>query len=57
MKGSECVSNYILLWYYKWHKINSNRCALYVNTPDWIKNKKATTNSKNNKDKKRFLKE
>ena len=44
MKGSEFVFNYVQLLYYKCHKINLNCGGSYINSPDWIKNKKATIN-------------
>ena len=44
MKGSQFVLEYIQFLYYKCHKINPQRGALYINSPDWIKNKKATIN-------------
>ena len=40
--------------HYKCHKINSNREGSYINSPDWIKNKKATINTINKKDNKCF---
>ena len=36
--------------FYKCHKINSNRSGSYIDSPDWIKNKRATINSINKKD-------
>ena len=51
MKGSELVLDYVHLMYYKCHKINPNRGGSY---PDWIKNKKVTTNPINIKDNKCF---
>ena len=39
MKGSEFVSDYVQLLYYKCHKINPNCCRSYIDSPDWIKNK------------------
>ena len=39
MKGSEFVSDYVQLLYYKCHKINPNCCRSYTDSPDWIKNK------------------
>ena len=53
-KDSEFVFNYVHLLYDKWHKINLNRGGSYINSPDWIKNKKATINSINKKDNKCF---
>ena len=44
MKGNEFVSDYVHLLYYKCHKINPNCGASYIDSPDWIKNKKATIN-------------
>ena len=38
--------------YYKCHKINSTRGGSYIDSPDWIKNKKATVNLINKKKKK-----
>ena len=40
--------------YYKCRKINANRGGSYIDSPDWIKNKKATINPINKKDNKRF---
>ena len=54
MKGSEFVFDYVHLLYYKCHKINSNRNGSYIDSPDWIKNKKATINHINRKDNKCF---
>ena len=38
MKGSEFVFDYVQLLYC--HKINPNRSGSYIDSPDWIKNKK-----------------
>ena len=54
MKGTEFVFDYINLLCYKCHKINPNCCGSYIDSPDWIKNKKATINPSNKKDKKCF---
>ena len=54
MKGSEFVFDYVYLFYYKCHKINPNRGGSYIESPDWIKNKKATINPINKKDNKCF---
>ena len=40
MKGSEFIFDYVQLLYYKCHKINPNRSGSYIDSPDWIKNKK-----------------
>ena len=39
----------VQLLYYKCHKINRNHEGSYVDSPDWIKNKKATKSSINKK--------
>ena len=40
MKGSEFIFDYVQLLYHRCHKINPNRGGLYMDLPDWIKNKK-----------------
>ena len=52
MKGSEFVFDYARLFYYKCHKINPSHVGSYIDSPDWIKNKKATINPINKKDNK-----
>ena len=54
MKSSQFVFDYVYLLFYKCHKINPNRGGLYIDSPDWIKNKKATINPINKKDNKCF---
>ena len=54
MKGSEFGFDYVHLLYYKCYKINANRGGSYIDSPDWIKSKKATTNPINKKDNKCF---
>ena len=44
MKGSAFVFVCVDLSYYKSHKINPNHGGSYVDSPDRIKNKKATVN-------------
>ena len=44
MKESDFVCGYVYLSYYKCHKINPNRGGSYIDSPDWIKNKKTTKN-------------
>ena len=39
---------------YELHKINTIRAESYIPSPDWIANKKATINPKNEKDNKCF---
>ena len=43
MKGSQFVFDYVQLLYYKCHKINPKCGRLYIDSPDWIKNKKKIT--------------
>ena len=47
MTGSEFVFKYAQLLSYKCHKINLNRAESYIDSPNWMQNKKATI--KNNK--------
>ena len=47
MKGSSFVFESVDLLYYKLHKISLNRGRSYIDSPDWIKKKKATINPKN----------
>ena len=54
MKGSAFVFDYLHLLYYKCRKINLNRSGLYIDSLDWIKNKKTTLNSFNKEDNKCF---
>ena len=51
MRGSEFVFDNVDLLHYKLHKISLNRGGSYIDSPKWLKNKKATTNPKNNDDK------
>ena len=44
MKGSEFVFDYVHLMYHKCHKINLNHSGSYIDSPDQIKNRKATIN-------------
>ena len=54
MKGGEFVFDCVQLLYCKCHKINPNRVVSYTDIPGWMKNKKATINLINQKDKKYF---
>ena len=51
MKGREFLFEYVSLLYFKCHKINPNCGGSNADSPDWIKNKKATINAINKKDK------
>ena len=53
-KSSDFVFDCVHLLYYKCHKINSNQGVSYLDSPDWIKDKKATTNNINKKNNKCF---
>ena len=48
MKGSESVFDSVELLYYHLKKISLKRGGSYVDSPKWLKNKKATINPKNN---------
>ena len=52
IKSSEFLFDYVQLLYYKCHKINPNCSRSYIDSPDWIKSKKATINPINKKDNK-----
>ena len=54
MKVSEFFFDYVQLLYYNCHKINFNCGGSYIDSPDWIKNKKVTINPINKKDNKYF---
>ena len=51
MKGSQFIFENVDLLYYHLHRISLNRGGSYIDSPSWIKNKKATINpkSKDNK--------
>ena len=53
MEGSNFIFESVDLLYYSLHKISLNNGGSYIDSPDWIKNKKATTNPQN-KDNKCF---
>ena len=53
MRGSEFVFDGVNVLYYDLNKISLNRGGSYIDSPEWIKNKKATINPNNN-DNKRF---
>ena len=54
MKGSEFFFDCVHLLHFKCHKINSNWSGWYIDSPDWIKTKKATINPINKNDNKYF---
>ena len=49
MRGSDFIFDCTHLLYCKCHKINFKRGGSYIDSPDWIKSKKATTNPINKK--------
>ena len=51
MRGSEFVFDDVHALHYDLNKISLNRGGSYVDSPQWLKNKKATINPKNNDDK------
>ena len=48
MTGSGFVRESIDIWYYQLQKIGLKREGSYIDSPEWLKNKKATINPKNN---------
>ena len=54
MTGSDFIFDCVYLLHFKYHEINDNRDGSYIDSPDWIKNKKAATNPINKKDNKCF---
>ena len=54
MIGSDFTFDGVYLLYYKCHKINPNCDGPYIDSPDWIKHKKATINPMNKMDNKFF---
>ena len=50
-RGSEFNFDSVQLMYYECHKVNFKRCGSYIDSPDWIKDKKATINPQNEDDK------
>ena len=54
MKGSSFTFERIDLLEYRLYKISLNRVSSYINSPEWIKNKKVTINPKNTEDNKCF---
>ena len=51
MKGSDFILDSVQLMYCNCHTVNFKRDGLYINSSDWIKKKKATTNPKNQDEK------
>ena len=53
-KGSGFISESVELFYYHFQKTNIRRSESYVKSPDWLVNKRATINPKNEKNNKCF---
>ena len=51
MKGSDFIFDSVQLIYCKCHEVNFKLGDLYIDSPKWINNKKATINPKNEEDK------
>ena len=51
MRGSEFIFDSVDALHYDLNKISLSRRGSYIDSPEWLKNKKATINPKNNKDK------
>ena len=50
MKGSSYIFDKVDLLEYHLHKISLNRGRSYINSHEWLKNKRAAINPKNTKD-------
>ena len=48
MRGSEFIFDGVDVLYYDLNKVSLNRGKSYTESPEWLKNKKATINPKNN---------
>ena len=51
MRGSAFIFDSVQLMYYKCYKVNFKRGGLYIDSPDWVKNEKVTTNPNDTGDK------
>ena len=50
MRGSEFVYDSVGVLYYNFNKVSLSRGGSYIDSPEWVKNKRATINPKNKKD-------
>ena len=48
MRGSDFAFDGVNFLYYDFNKISISRVGSYIHSPKWLKNKKSTTNPKNN---------
>ena len=51
MKGNEFIFDDVDVLYYNLNRISFSKGGSYIDSPEWLKNKKATINPKNNDDK------
>ena len=51
MRGSEFIFDSVDAMYYDLNKISLSKGGSYIDSLEWLKNKKATINAKNNGDK------
>ena len=51
MKGSDFEFDGVNFFYYDFSKTSINKGGSYIDSPQWLKNKKSTINPKNNDDK------
>ena len=51
MRGSKFVYDSIDLLHYRLHKVSVNRGGSYIDSPEWLKNKKTRSNPINYDDK------
>ena len=51
MRGSEFIFDSVDALYYDLNKVSLSRGRSYIDSPEWLKNKRTTTNPKNNDDK------
>ena len=51
MRGSGFIFDRVDALHYNLNKISLSRSASYIDSPEWLKNKKATINPKNNDNK------
>ena len=51
MRGSKFAYDSVDALYYDLNKVSSSRGGSYIDSPKWLKSKKATINPKNNDDK------
>ena len=54
MRGSKFVFDCVNELHHKLHKVDLNRGKSYIDSPRWLKNKKATINLKNKNDDRYF---